>query len=71
MSSALRDYRMLIDGEWVDGAGGETFDTVNPFTGRAWATVPRGAATTWTGPCGRRGPPSETGGRGGDPFKLG
>jgi (Z)-2-((N-methylformamido)methylene)-5-hydroxybutyrolactone dehydrogenase len=44
MSSALRDYRMLIGGEWVDAAAGETFDTVNPFTGRAWATVPRARA---------------------------
>jgi aldehyde dehydrogenase (NAD+) len=41
MSGALRDYRMLIGGEWVDAAAGETFETVNPFTGRAWATVPR------------------------------
>ena len=40
----LRDYRMLIGGEWVDAASGETFETVNPFTGRAWATVPRARA---------------------------
>src|SRR3954469_24075345 len=41
---ALKQYRMLIGGEWVDAASGETFETVNPFTGRAWATVPRAGA---------------------------
>jgi acyl-CoA reductase-like NAD-dependent aldehyde dehydrogenase len=44
MSGALRDYRMLIGGEWVDAAAGERFDTINPYTGRAWATVPRARA---------------------------
>lgn len=33
-------YRMLIDGAWRDASDGATFDSVNPFTGRAWATVP-------------------------------
>src|SRR3954454_19698502 len=37
----MRDYRMLIGGEWLEAASGETFETVNPFTGRAWASVPR------------------------------
>src|SRR3954451_19301784 len=40
----MRDYRMLIGGEWLEAASGETFETVNPFTGRAWATVPRAGA---------------------------
>ena len=31
---------MLIGGEWVGARSGETFETVDPFTGRAWATVP-------------------------------
>ena len=35
---------MLIGGEWVDARSGETFETVDPFTGRAWAEVPRGGA---------------------------
>ena len=35
------DYRMYIDGEWVPSRTGETFESVNPFTGRAWARVPR------------------------------
>ena len=34
---------MFVDGEWVDARSGETFETVDPFTGRAWATLPRAA----------------------------
>ena len=33
---------MLIGGEWTAPAGGEWFDSDNPFTGKAWAKVPRG-----------------------------
>jgi (Z)-2-((N-methylformamido)methylene)-5-hydroxybutyrolactone dehydrogenase len=44
MSVAVREYRMLIGGEWVDAASEETFETVNPFTGRPWALVPRAGA---------------------------
>ncbi|WP_224387367.1 aldehyde dehydrogenase [Pseudonocardia sp. ICBG1293] len=36
----LETFRMLIGGEPVDAASGRTFETQNPFTGRAWATVP-------------------------------
>jgi (Z)-2-((N-methylformamido)methylene)-5-hydroxybutyrolactone dehydrogenase len=36
-----RRYRMLIGGEWRDAVSGETFESVNPFTGRPWAVVPR------------------------------
>jgi aldehyde dehydrogenase (NAD+) len=32
---------MLIGGEWVDARSGETFESVDPFTGRAWADIPR------------------------------
>jgi acyl-CoA reductase-like NAD-dependent aldehyde dehydrogenase len=37
----LKRYRMLIGGEWVDARGEETFESVDPFTGRPWAVVPR------------------------------
>ena len=40
----LKHYRMLIDGAWVDSGDGGTFDSINPATGKAWATVP--AATS-------------------------
>ena len=33
---------MLIGGEWLAARSGETFETVDPFTGLPWATVPRG-----------------------------
>jgi acyl-CoA reductase-like NAD-dependent aldehyde dehydrogenase len=35
-----RRYRMFIGGEWVDARSGETFESVDPFTGRAWAEIP-------------------------------
>src|SRR3954452_10295136 len=36
-----RKYRMLIGGEWVDARSGATFASVDPFTGRPWADIPR------------------------------
>jgi (Z)-2-((N-methylformamido)methylene)-5-hydroxybutyrolactone dehydrogenase len=42
VSASLKRYRMLIGGEWVDAAEGATFESVDPFTGRPWAVVPRG-----------------------------
>ena len=35
---------MYIAGEWVDAHSGETFETVDPFTGRPWAVIPRAGA---------------------------
>jgi len=40
----LTKYRMWIGGEWVDAAGGETFESDNPFLGKPWALIPRGRA---------------------------
>ncbi len=34
-----RKYGMLIGGEWVEPLSGKTFESTNPFTGKAWATV--------------------------------
>ncbi len=39
---AARTQRMLIGGEWVAAASGETFTTVNPATELPLATVPAG-----------------------------
>ncbi len=36
----VRGYKMLVGGEWVDALSGRTFESVNPYTGKAWATVP-------------------------------
>lgn len=33
---------MLIGGEWVDPAGGEWIESINPFTATPWALIPRG-----------------------------
>jgi (Z)-2-((N-methylformamido)methylene)-5-hydroxybutyrolactone dehydrogenase len=41
VSVPLRRYRMFVGGAWVDARSGATFETVNPFTGRAWAEIPR------------------------------
>ena len=38
-----RDHAMLIDGEWVAAASGDRFESCDPATGQAIASVPRGA----------------------------
>src|SRR5215218_7873133 len=40
----MQHYQMYIDGSFTDSSSGATFETENPFTGRAWATIPRGNA---------------------------
>ncbi len=35
----LRHYRMLIDGAWINSGDGGAFESINPATGKAWATV--------------------------------
>ncbi|WP_284946528.1 aldehyde dehydrogenase [Acidisoma cladoniae] len=40
----MQDYKMLIGGEWVDAAAGETFESIDPYTGEVWARLPRGRA---------------------------
>lgn len=40
----MQEYQMLIGGEWLPAEAGETFETVNPFSGEPWARLPRGRA---------------------------
>ena len=40
--SELTKHRMLAGGQWVEPSSGTWFESVNPFTGQAWALVPRG-----------------------------
>ncbi|GAA1896137.1 aldehyde dehydrogenase [Lapillicoccus jejuensis] len=38
----LETFRLFIDGRSVDAASGRTFESQNPYTGRAWARVADG-----------------------------
>ena len=40
----METYRMYIGGQWVEAAGGERFETVNPWDGKPWASLPRAQA---------------------------
>jgi acyl-CoA reductase-like NAD-dependent aldehyde dehydrogenase len=42
-SGEVREYRMLVGGEWVEALSGKTFESINPYTGRVWATAPEAA----------------------------
>jgi aldehyde dehydrogenase (NAD+) len=42
--AAVMREKMLIGGEWVDAAGGETFESRDPATGEVIAVVPRATA---------------------------
>ena len=44
MSVAVTKHQNLIGGEWVDSAGGETMEVLNPATGDVIAEVPRASA---------------------------
>ncbi|MYC99163.1 MAG: aldehyde dehydrogenase family protein [Gammaproteobacteria bacterium] len=39
-----RSFGLFIGGDWVEGAGGEMFDTVNPANGTALARISQGGA---------------------------
>lgn len=39
-----REFRMLIDGDWIQARSGETFSCVDPYTEESWGRVPRAAA---------------------------
>jgi (Z)-2-((N-methylformamido)methylene)-5-hydroxybutyrolactone dehydrogenase len=38
----LQRFRMYIDGEWCESASTAWLETKNPYTGKAWALIPRG-----------------------------
>src|ERR1035437_3686595 len=41
---AVPTLKMVIGGEFVDAADGQTFEVVSPVTGRAIVSVPKGGA---------------------------
>ena len=43
-ASSLQDFRMLIGGEWCASSSDEWFETKDPYSGKAWARLPRGKA---------------------------
>jgi acyl-CoA reductase-like NAD-dependent aldehyde dehydrogenase len=38
----MEKFQLYIDGQWCDPASNEWFDTVEPFSGKVWAQIPRG-----------------------------
>jgi acyl-CoA reductase-like NAD-dependent aldehyde dehydrogenase len=43
-TTKTQTYQMFIGGEWLDAASGETFESMNPYTGQSWALIPDGQA---------------------------
>jgi (Z)-2-((N-methylformamido)methylene)-5-hydroxybutyrolactone dehydrogenase len=43
-ATELARYQLRIGGRWADAVSGDRFETVNPFTGQAWASVPDAGA---------------------------
>ena len=42
--SKLKQYKMFINGEWVDSESKKTFETLNPENNEPWAIVPEASA---------------------------
>lgn len=38
----MKTFRLFIDGDWCDPAGGKWLDSIEPYTGKPWARIPRG-----------------------------
>ena len=38
----MRKLKMFIDGAWAEPQSAEWFETIDPYTGEAWALIPRG-----------------------------
>ena len=36
----LKEYKMFIDGEWINSENNKTFETLNPESNEPWAKVP-------------------------------
>ena len=40
----LKEYKMFIDGSWVDSENKKTFEILNPENNEPWAKVPEASA---------------------------
>ena len=38
--SEIQNFKMYINGEWVDSSSGKKIETLNPENNEVWATVP-------------------------------
>ena len=38
--SEIQNFKMLIDGEWVESSSKKKIETLNPENNKVWATVP-------------------------------
>jgi acyl-CoA reductase-like NAD-dependent aldehyde dehydrogenase len=43
-SATVTEYELALGGTWRPAASGATYETVNPYTGQAWARVPDAGA---------------------------
>src|SRR5690606_23529780 len=41
----MKHYHLYIDGQQVESTSRSTFESDNPYTGKAWATISRGNAS--------------------------
>ena len=37
----MKTYQLYINGQYVDPANGEWFDSIDPYRGEPWAKIPR------------------------------
>ena len=40
----LKEYKMFINGEWVESESKKTFETLNPENNEPWAIVPEASS---------------------------
>src|SRR5690349_13056237 len=40
----MKRYQQFINNEWVDSSSAEWFESTEPYSGVAWAQIPRGTA---------------------------
>ena len=41
----LETYKMFVNGEWIGSEKSETFESINPSTGKPWALIPEASAS--------------------------
>ena len=36
----IKKYKMLINGNWTSGSENKFFESLNPYTGETWSSIP-------------------------------